>query len=150
MLFKTDWKAAPLTDHIAVIVVEPDLVFQVKFFGSEALLQLVELPIRQGVLHGDGNLSGDLHQEIDIFVRPNVGGGSGDFEGSQRAIASDERNRAGGLAAHLHESAESRRGVAVHIGIAHEHGFAGCERLVGGHSLRRNVRPLLCQKTGSQ
>ena len=110
--FQNGLESRPLADHVAVVVVEPDLVLQVKLLGSEPLLYLLELPVRQGVFHGDGNLSCHLHQKIDIFVRPNVAGSSGEFERPERSIAGDQRNRAGGLAAQLHEPAVLGRGVA--------------------------------------
>ena len=87
--FQNGLESRPLTDHVAVVVVEPDFVLEVELLGSEPLLHLLELPIRQGVFHGDGNLSCHLHQKIDVFIRPNVAGGSGDFERPQRAIAGD-------------------------------------------------------------
>ena len=109
--FQNGLEGCPLTDHVAVVVIEPDFVLQIKLLGSEPLLHLLELAVCKGVFHGDGNLSCHLHQKIDVFIRPNVAGGSGDFERPQRAIAGDQRNRAGRFAAQLDEPAVFRRGV---------------------------------------
>ena len=108
--FQNGLEGCPLADHVAVVMIEPDFVLEIELLGSEPLLHFLELPVGQGVFHGDGNLSCDLHQKIDVFVRPNVAGSSGEFERAQRAIACDQRNRAGGLAAHFHEPADLRRG----------------------------------------
>ena len=143
--FQDGLKGCPLTDHIAVVVIEPDFVFEVKLLGSEPLLDVLELPVCQSVFHGDGNLSCDLHQKIDIFIRPNVARGPGEFERTERAIAGDQRNRAGRLAAQLHEPAVFRRGIAVHIHIVDHDRFAGRERLRRRHALEVD-RPLPCQR----
>ena len=43
--FQNGLKGGPLTDHVAVVMVEPDFVLQVKLLGSEPLLHLLELPV---------------------------------------------------------------------------------------------------------
>ena len=90
----------------------------------------------------------NLHQKIDIFVGPSVVGDSAEFEGTERSIACDQRNRAGGLVAHLHTMAKVRRGVAVQIGGAYDHGLAGRQHLCRGHPVRRKCARSPCTKSG--
>ena len=73
-------------------MVEANLVFEIQFFGSEALLHLGQLPIRESIFHRDGNLAGDLHEKLDIAICPDVIRGPADFERSEGPVAGDQWN----------------------------------------------------------
>jgi hypothetical protein len=127
-------------------VIEPDLVLEVELLGGEPLLELVELPVRQGILDGNGDLTGDLEQELDVIIRPGLAGSPGVIQRPERTIACDERDRPGRLAPQLHEAANLRRPVAVQIGLAYDSRFAGHQRLLRGQTFQVDVSLFFVEK----
>src|SRR5436853_3813741 len=56
-----------LADDLFKVSFGTDLVFEIKLFLSEVVLELSDLAVRERVLHGDGHLVCDLHQYLNII-----------------------------------------------------------------------------------
>ena len=55
-----------LADDLLEVVLGPDLLFEVQLLGGQLFLQLGNLPVRQRVLHRDGDLLRYLTQQLDV------------------------------------------------------------------------------------
>ena len=82
-----------------------DLVFEVELFLAQLFLQLRDLPVRQTVLHGDGNLLRDLAEQLDIVRREGTVSQPAHVQGAEHAIAGEERDTAERLHAVLRAGA---------------------------------------------
>src|ERR1022692_2324141 len=82
-------KRQSLPNHVPNVVVQPDLVLEVKLLRSEPLLHLGQLPVSKRILDGDGDLARDLRQEFDVFRSPDIIRHSRERQRSDRAVSRD-------------------------------------------------------------
>src|SRR5580658_2541168 len=61
-------KYATVANDLLEVKLVADFVFEVKLFLFEFLSQLGDLLVREGIVNRDGNLAGDLNEELN-FVR---------------------------------------------------------------------------------
>ena len=90
----------------------------------------------QSVFDRDGDLRGDLLEQLHVLVRKSIFAAAGEIESAECAALRDERNAADGLHALGAERADNFVGEAIDLGASGE------ERLRGGKtdSRRRTFR----------
>jgi hypothetical protein len=92
----------------------------------------------QGVLHGDGDLRGDLLQEFDVLVRESVLAAARQVEGTKRAPLSDEWNAADGHDTLGAERANNFIGEAIELGAAGQERLRCCKAQAGRRGIQRD------------
>src|SRR5262245_16640051 len=64
-------------DQLLEVVFGPDLVFEVEFFAGEPVLERIDFEISQRIFNSDGDLPGDLLEQLPV-VRAEGGLGFAD------------------------------------------------------------------------
>ena len=86
-----------LPNNLLKIVLGADFVFEIELFLREFGLQLGNLAKGQRVVDRDGDLVGDLSQEVRIVFGESVFVEAADVQSAERPVAADERDDAGRL-----------------------------------------------------
>ncbi len=86
-----------LADDFLKIEFTANFFFEVELFFGEFVLQSFDFLKGQSVFHGDGDLRGDLLQELDILRRESINSAAGDVECSKGLPVGDKRNATHGL-----------------------------------------------------
>ena len=63
-------QAGTIPNDFVRIVFPPDLFLEVLFLRGQAYPRLVHLPVIQGVVNGNGDLTRNLPEEINVFLAP--------------------------------------------------------------------------------
>jgi len=61
-------------------------IFEVEFLAGQALLDLRELPVGEGILHRHGDLFRHLHEQVDVILGPRLIGGARHFQSAQGTV----------------------------------------------------------------
>ena len=131
-----------VADDFLEIVSAANFFFQVELFFGEFRFEGVDLFEGERVFDGDGDLRGDLLDELDVRGREPVSAAAGEIERAEGAAAIGERNTAD----HLHvlgaQDADNFAGVLIHLGAARDeraifdYGAAGGRRFARNGQLR--------------
>ena len=70
--FKNGLKCRRCADHVADVVVETDLIFEIEFSVASLFLNFCEFPVSKRIIHRDRNLVRELRQELDVIGRPHI------------------------------------------------------------------------------
>src|SRR6185436_12715422 len=74
-----------VADNLLEAVLRGDFVLQVELFLSQPVLQVRDFPKGDRVLDGDGDLSGDVAQQIDLGLRERLCAAARDIERAEHA-----------------------------------------------------------------
>src|SRR5262249_19618707 len=107
-------KATP--DNLLKVVLGPDLVFQVELFLHQLVFELLNLTIRQSILNSDGNLLGNLSEELHLIFGPGIFAEAAYNQDTQWPAMSDERDTAAGSETLFHEWSPDVRRKSLEIG----------------------------------
>jgi hypothetical protein len=131
-------ESGTFADDFLEIEFTANFFLEIKLFLGKLVLQGVNLFEGQGVFDSDGDLSGDLLEQLDILRRESVLAAAGEIERSKSAAMSDERNTANRLNAFRAEHANDLVGETVNFGAAGEKWLAGGEAVAGRSGVEGN------------
>ena len=124
-----------LADHVAQVLIEADLVFEVQLFGGQLVLDLRKFAVGERVFGGNGNLARHLDQQIHLIVGERLAALASQIEHPEHSVCASERDGTARAKAQICVLAVERRRKAFEV----ESG--GHDRLAGGQRLARREDP---------
>src|SRR5579883_1573643 len=115
-----------------------NLLFEVELFDGEFVFERVDFLEGQSVFEGDGDLRGDLLNELHVLGGKGVGIAAGKIDGAKGAAMRDQGNAADRLNALFAEETHHIQLVAIDLLAAGDQNLAAGEALAGRRAFKRN------------
>ena len=90
--FQQSLEGRAVAHHVAQILVETNLIFEIELLVGQLVLQLVQFPEHHGVFHGDGDLAGDLDAKFDFLLRESRASDPAQFQRAGDAVRRRKRD----------------------------------------------------------
>src|SRR5262249_30175358 len=87
-------QSGAVADDLPEVVVGAHLLFQVKILLGQPVFQLADLPIGLRVRHGNGDLLGDLTEQIDFLRAEGTLAAPADIQRAQAGVVEQKWSRA--------------------------------------------------------
>ena len=117
-LIEQSLQRGTFADDLLKVVFGANFVFQVKLFLGELVFEIGDLLEGQGIFDGDGDLRGDLAQQVYVLLAERGIAQAGDVQRAQNTLARDQRDAATCAHAFGQKPAAQDRVAALEVGAS--------------------------------
>jgi len=112
-----------------------DFFLEIELFFGEFVFQYIDFLEGQRILYRDGNLRGDLLEELDVLRGKRVEAAAGEIERAEGAALGNQRDAANVLQTVLAERVDDFAGVAIEFRATGQEGLASGDGTSGGRAI---------------